>query len=284
MAYVHVGGASAIMSYVQTNSCNPTTVSFSTSNPINVLMYHWDFGDGNTLSGYYPAVSHSYTLPGVYHPVLLLEDSLGCVSMAQPAVLDSVTVDDNPFTAITPVAPTCTGIPVNLTSISSSPLSPLASWQWSFGDGGVQNGSFPANPNTSHTYAAGTYTVIFSVTTQGGCVGSDTISLTILPNPVAAYGMSASSQCSPVTVTFTDLTPGTIISSFWDFGDGTTGTGTPVSHTYTLPGHYTPMLIVQDSSGCVDTFSVLNGVLADSILALFSLPGIPGLLSLSCRV
>ena len=51
---------------------------------------------------------------------------------------------------------------------------------------------------------------------------------------------------------------GTIASYAWDFGDGTTGSGVMVSHTYAAAGTYTVMLTVTDNDGA--TGSTSNGV------------------------
>lgn len=42
---------------------------------------------------------------------------------------------------------------------------------------------------------------------------------------------------------------GTIVSYFWDFGDGTTATGAVVSHSYATVGTYTVVLTVTDNDG-----------------------------------
>ncbi len=49
---------------------------------------------------------------------------------------------------------------------------------------------------------------------------------------------------------------GEIISYEWDFGDGRTGTGVNVDHTYTRSGEYTATLMVNDNDG----LSATNGV------------------------
>lgn len=42
---------------------------------------------------------------------------------------------------------------------------------------------------------------------------------------------------------------GTIASYFWDFGDGTSATGSTATHTYLQPGQYRAVLVVTDNSG-----------------------------------
>ncbi len=49
---------------------------------------------------------------------------------------------------------------------------------------------------------------------------------------------------------------GNIISYTWDFGDGTTGSGSEVTHTYAGPGRYVVSLAVEDNSGLTDNASV----------------------------
>lgn len=46
---------------------------------------------------------------------------------------------------------------------------------------------------------------------------------------------------------------GTVVSFYWDLGDGTTATGAEVTHTYAFQGSYTARLVVADNDGLVDT-------------------------------
>jgi len=56
---------------------------------------------------------------------------------------------------------------------------------------------------------------------------------------------------------------GTIVAYSWDFGDGTHASGAIVSHTYTVPGSYTPMLTVTDNLGATSSTTATISVTAD---------------------
>jgi PKD repeat protein len=75
--------------------------------------------------------------------------------------------------------------------------------------------------------------------------------------PSAALAAFPTSGGVPLTVAFdgsgsTDPN-GTIISHSWDFGDGTSGSGARVSHTYGAAGSFTARLTVRDDSGATAT-------------------------------
>jgi subtilisin-like proprotein convertase family protein/subtilisin family serine protease len=75
------------------------------------------------------------------------------------------------------------------------------------------------------------------------------------PAPVANFFASGSIR----TFSFSDASfasgCATIVSRAWDFGDGTTGSGPFVSHTYDAAGTYTVTLTVTDSFGATATAS-----------------------------
>jgi hypothetical protein len=77
---------------------------------------------------------------------------------------------------------------------------------------------------------------------------------TVTPNqpPTAAY----TSSCALLTCTFdasgSGDSDGSVSGYAWDFGDGSTGTGSSVSHTYAAPGARQVKLTVTDNDGATD--------------------------------
>jgi PKD repeat protein len=78
-------------------------------------------------------------------------------------------------------------------------------------------------------------------------------------NPVAVVTATPISGPSPLAVTFDGSgsydPDGNIISYSWDFGDGSTGTGVIVTHTYLTGGNFTARLTVADNDGNIDSDS-----------------------------
>ena len=80
-----------------------------------------------------------------------------------------------------------------------------------------------------------------------GC--QDTIKVTITGELNGHFDMSDTAACAPHTFTFYNKNLPSA-TTFWDFGDGNTGTGDTVSHTYSTPGTYYVQLTVTQNGGC----------------------------------
>lgn len=159
---------------------------------------------------------------------------------------------------------------------SQAGSSPIASYAWDFGDGMSGTGV-----SGSHTYAsAGAYTIRLlikdsagqtdsyyrKVTVTGTQTGKNAEEATpVTYGPVVTTAKNVKLQPPEFTfrpdpgtgyVPFTVTCRANVISSIapiasykWDFGDGQTGSGQTVTHTYTAPGLYKIYITVTDSYG-----------------------------------
>ncbi|MFM7466682.1 MAG: PKD domain-containing protein [Crocinitomicaceae bacterium] len=75
-------------------------------------------------------------------------------------------------------------------------------------------------------------------------------------SPIANFTANPTSACSNVPISFnstSNANGGPAITNYvWDFGDGSTGVGTTVTHSYSNSGTYTVTLVVTNASGIAD--------------------------------
>ena len=216
--------------FTATTVCQGNATQFtstSTTNPTgqSISSYQWNFGDGGTSTQQNP--THTYTQPGTYTVTL----TVNCGGICSDTKTQTVTVIAQPdcsFNATT----VCCGNPTQFTSTATGQN--ISSYQWNFGDGQTGSGA-----TTSHTYAQpGTYTVTHTVATgNGDCSDTETMTVTVLAQPICNFNYIATCAGSPVE--FWSTSTGADITSYqWDFGDGQNGVGETVNHTYTQPGTY----------------------------------------------
>ena len=150
--------------------------STSTSTNASILLYQWDFGDGDKASGI--TAQHAFDDPGTYVVTLTVTDSIGRVNR----VSQSITVTQGTVPTATIVrSPTSASVnqPVNFNGATSkaAPERFIVSYEWSFGDG-----TFASGAQVAKAYGrAGTYTVVLTVTDDAGRVGTTTENVTITP-------------------------------------------------------------------------------------------------------
>src|SRR5690606_8048310 len=118
---------------------------------------------------------------------------------------------------------------------------------WDFGDGGKGGGLAP-----SHTYAAGgVFSVSVVATDSRGC--TDTIAqpnfITVVSTLPTFSGPD--SVCVDVLANFANTTPGAT-NTTWDFDDGTTGSGSAITHVFAASGTYN-VEMTTNISGCFKT-------------------------------
>jgi PKD repeat protein len=141
-----------------------------------------------------------------------------------------------------------TYLDVQFTDLSSDDGS-IISWDWDFGDSATSSAASP-----QHTFAsAGDYTVILTVTDDGGSMDSSTqsVSVTAAPGgvaPSAQFSYSCNKQVCDFDASGSS-DDGTIVTYAWVFGDGVGDGGESVSHTYSTAGVFSVQLTVTDNDG-----------------------------------
>lgn len=115
------------------------------------------------------------------------------------------------------------------------------SYQWTFSDGGTANGEAVEHAFTT----PGTYTATVTVGYPDGTSKTGTSTVGVLPEVQNIVKKRATSDAMTVEFDAGDPLPG--LSYTYDFGDGTTATGSRVSHTYDKLGTYDYRLVIRDT-------------------------------------
>ena len=176
---------------------------------------------------------------------------------------DSVTITftSTPYATITSNDTSCASSPFGL----SVTISTGSGFWTSSGTGTFAPNNTALNgvylPSTADD-AAGGFSLLFTSTGNGGCRATyDSIDVTLIPSPTAAY--SSVSACPTFPVTFSDASTatGSVVGWNWNFGDGSpNSTLTNPTHVYTTGGPYNVTLIVTSNNGCVDTLTHIVNV------------------------
>ena len=150
---------------------------------------------------------------------------------------------------------------------SSDPDDDALTYTWDFGDGTSETGE-----SVSHAYEAeGAYEVVLSVSDgEESSTASLSISVAVNQNPVAVITTSSTSGFLILTVDFDASTSSDPeehdLSYAWDFGDGTTGEGVQITHSFEQAGTFEVELTVTDSYGGSATESTSIEVLEEEVI------------------
>jgi len=242
------GQVTADFSAPVTSGCSPLIVNFQNQSTGSGLTYQWDLGNGNSSSAQNP--SASYITPGSYTVTLTVTGPGGTDTEVKTAFVTVFTPPDPDISASQNMG--CFPFAVQFTDVSVPGDSPIATWSWDFGDGGVST-----SQNPTHTYTtAGTFNVTLLLTDANGCASNQTFPGFINSNsnsPFAGFDATPQVGCiPPVNVNFANLSFGGTapLTYVWDFGDGNSSTQTNPVHAYTAEGVYDVSLTVTDQLGC----------------------------------
>lgn len=197
----------------------------------------WVFGDGINGTGNNP--THHYPGAGTYNVCMTTISSSGtaCTSCF-PVHIAGGSSTICSFTSST------TAAGVYVFSTNAFPGSII---NWSFGDGTAGHGT-----TVTHTYnGIGAYLVCMTEVDSIGnilCTYCDSVGVNTNPAPNCQFNYSASIG-NYLDIHFTS-NPGSHAGTMtWDFGDGSTGSGSTITHSYATTGIYNVCNSFLDSSG-----------------------------------
>ncbi|MCG3164524.1 MAG: hypothetical protein POELPBGB_00278 [Bacteroidia bacterium] len=229
---------------VQGSFTNQSSVSSGTVNA-----WTWDFDDASPASNL-QSPAHTYAASASYNVNLAVTTNNGCTHDTTIAVF----VNPTPVAefSATDVCVTQANQFTDLSAVANPSV--ITDWAWDI----LDNGSVEyTSQNASHTFPGdGTFNVLLSVVSTGGCTDDTLITVTVFPGAVADF--TATGECLNVPTVFTDqssVTSGTIASWAWTFGDGASDNTQSPSHTYATDGTRTVSLTVTSDNGCSSSVS-----------------------------
>ena len=213
---------------------------------------NWGMGHDSIINwkAWPPTSPVGVAYPAVGNYSVVLEDSSLCGIATTTFVVNII---NKPVSLIASLTNTvCQGIPITFTNSSTT----NQSYDWNFGKGGGFQ-SLPYGPQTVTYNASGNFTVSL-VTYMTGfnkyCSDTSRKVINVKPKPVSNFTFSPIHGCDNSSVSFIDLSTGSINGWNWTFGNGNTSQlNVPPSQNYITVGQFTVSLITKTTDGCLDT-------------------------------
>ena len=236
--------------------CQPRQFNFKATNTENVVDYLWDWGDGSTLHNGKSAV-HNYAKEGFYTIQVTATTDKKCIN----------TVKKENMIYVAPVPTVDFSIkPGNCLKLGPQSLFYTGSaddkdhYHWDFqtlqANELIKNPGDTKGPLIFELKEKPKTAIQLQVVSKYGCI-SEIKSLTLQRIPKFALQSADSSGCIPYEINFSALTADPVdqVDYVWNFGDGKSGSGTKVSHTYPLPDKTYDIYLYAKSNttGCRDT-------------------------------
>ena len=247
-----------------TASCRaPYTVQFTSQAP-QAASYAWDFGDGNTSTVANPA--HTYMAEGYYRVTLTITNRKGCTSKRIKYNFIKIAAPTIRFVNLPDSG--CAPLTVNPNALIVAPDG-VASYFWNFG----ASTSTAANPSITYN-TTGTYGISLAVTTRTGCLQTLSLptAIKVGTTPTANFSASPLLSCAADSVSFTDLSTGTVTGYLWDFGDPGSSNNFSVAknpkHLYSDTGRFSVTLRVFNN-GCENRITRTNYIRTYGAVAKF---------------
>jgi PKD repeat protein len=226
----------------------------------------WEFGDGRDTCIQYPenytgqyVVAHDYNHAGLYEVCVRIRYYGGCEAHKCKMVLVNA-IGDQCHVRLLEGAQSATSLSRNFYAVTGTTInSPAHRICWRFGDGTdtciILDSNSTGPYHITHTYPGpGTYHACVNVLFVSGCTAEDCREVVIRSVSGICGGYMTDSLTDAHTYAFHGVSihnPNDEAISFrWTFGDGSSGTGASVVHSYNAPGIYRVCLLINTRSGC----------------------------------
>jgi hypothetical protein len=206
----------------------------------------WSFGDGG--SSIVGNTTHSFGVAADYAPYCQVSDPTGAsFDPAFPLVVSPALA----ATASASSAAAAPGTSLQFTAAAVNGSGTYTGYSWSFPDGGTATG-----PTVAHAFdGTGTETSVLKITDSNGVTAATTISIDV-SYVTATISAPTGSFHTGSSLSFAASASGGAGGPYnytWTFGDGTTGYGAAVQHSYAKTGTMGPTLVVTDRLGGSNT-------------------------------
>jgi len=236
--------------------CQPLQFNFLATNTENVVDYQWDWGDGTSIHNGREA-GHHYSKEGFYTVQLTATTDKKCVN----------TITRKNVLYVAPVPTVDFSIPngkcLELGSQSmlyTGSADDKDHYHWDLSS--LVNYEIVKNPGDSkgplifELIQKPQAAIQLQVISKYGCI-SENKSLVLQRIPKFVMQAKDSAGCIPYEINLNAITGDKVdqVDYTWRFGDGKTGAGANVSHTYPQPDqvHDITLLAASGSTGCKDT-------------------------------
>ncbi len=232
---------------------NATIISYD-----GIANITWEFGDGsleyNTINP-----EHIYRENGIYTVNLTVREKDGDENTSSRAIYvkDTVPIVKLKIDGNSTVKEDEN---VEFNASGTTAYDKIVAYYWDFDYNGSFAGDEKTNkPFANHSFAEeGHYIVKLMVVDSDGSGSYAQVVVTVNNVPPRAnfeYTINDNEVRFDASSTYDTPSDKKILNYTWDFGDGTSGYGMKITHTYSKPGTYNVTLTVRDNDGAISKFT-----------------------------
>ena len=227
--------------------CINETMQLINNSPTDYSVF-WDFGDGATSLDFEPI--HIFETLGNHTIKLIAENQFGCVDSTSQDII--IAEAPQPLFQLD-TEEGCAPLEINVANQSTGFD---VDFYWYFSNDISSNEPNPGPVVFNQGINDTTYYITLgAVNACGASYYQD--SVLVHPQPIADFGISPESNCTPVIANFANVSTGSATSFYWNFGNGNTSTDSiPAPQTYytdTTTVYYTVTLTATNDCGTSTT-------------------------------